>query len=850
MSQSLIQKLLPFESHYVDIAGFRMHYLDEGSGPVVLLLHGNPTWCFYYRNLIAALRGNFRVIAPDFIGCGLSDHPRHAHFRASHRVEHLGEFITKLGLERYSLVMHDWGGSIGTAWAVQRPEAIEKLVYLNTTLTETETLPLLIKTAARPLIGKVLTKYTKRFLNFTTTLGVAKKLPKQIRRAYAYPYRTAARRTAIWDFVADIPFDSSHPSYATMLGLAERLPLLENVPVQIVWGLRDICFHRGMLDKVSAHFPQARVLGIAEASHLVLEDAPQLSCSTIRDFLSGAAAGEDAGRPGAKLPLGGALYRRFCTSAARAPQENAVIVPSFLGDSVKYAQTNFEALQALTNQYQRGLSELGLCRGDKVLMLVSPGVDFLALSYAVIGRGAIPVFLDPGMGKEKLLRCIADIRPDAFIASPKAHLLRLLKRKLFSAVKFNVTATDWICPGSTTTAFFKKFSSKTLPETASTGICLIAYTSGATGTPKGVVFTDEMIEAQLTIFSEVFRIEAGSKDLPLLPIFSLFTVALGLCSVFPPMDPARPLAIDPTRLVRIVNDLHVEYSFGSPTLWNKIAEYCVRSRTKLPSLRHIFMAGAPVSRTTLERVKEILEHGEASTPYGATEALPVTLISAETIMASKPFAARTGETGTLVGRPVAGIEVRIIAPAADAIADIREAKPLNAGEVGEVIVKGDNVSPAYFELPEATARAKIRDGGGFWHRMGDLGYLDDAGNLYFCGRKVHMVRTTGRTYYSVPTESVFNAHPKVARSALVALHSGAAAIVVEPLPQHWPESQTAKAEFLEELRALACGNPLTADLRTFYFHRSFPVDGRHNAKIFRDKLGEWASSAAAVEAAA
>lgn len=825
------------------VAGFRMHYLDEGSGPVVLLLHGNPTWCFYYRGLIEVLRENFRVIAPDFIGLGLSDHPAHAHFRASHRIEQLEDFVRQLGLARYSLVMHDWGGSIGTALAVRSPAAVEKLVYLNTTLTETETLPLLIKTAARPLIGKLLTKYTKRFLNFTTTLGVAKKLPKQIRKAYAYPYRGMKRRTAIWDFVADIPFDSNHPTYKMMLELADGLPALDKAPVQIVWGLRDPCFHRGMLNKVSAHFPQARVLEIPEASHLVLEDAPQLACSTIRDFLLGVeCSGSDARYSQVGVRGASALYRRFCRSALERPQQNAAVVPSFLGDSVKYAQINFDALYSLMNQYQRGLAELGLRRGDKVLMLVAPGLDFLALSYAVMGRGAVPIYLDPGMGKEKLLRCIAAVRPDAFIASPKAHLLRLLKRKLFRGVKFHVTVTDWICPGSTTTAFFKKFSSKGLPEVASTGTCLIAYTSGATGTPKGVIFTDEMIEAQLDIFSGAFQLQAGRKDLPLLPIFSLYTVALGICSVFPPVDPARPLALDPLRVVRIINELHVDYSFGSPTLWNKIAEYCVRSRTKLPSLKQVFMAGAPVSRSTIERVHEILEEGRSATPYGATEALPVTLVDAEEVLRANEQPAASGEIGTLVGKSVQGVELRVIALEDGSIPQIDMARECAPGEIGEVIVRGRNVSPAYFELPEATARTKIMDGASFWHRMGDVGYLDRAGNFYFCGRKAHAVKTAGRTYYSVPTERIFNRHPRVWRSALVALGpQPEAAIVVEPYPQDWPEQKEEKARFEAELRALAAADPLTAGIERFFFHRAFPVDGRHNAKIFRDQLGEWAS---------
>ena len=815
-----------------------MHYLDEGKGPVVLLLHGNPTWCFYFRNLIELLKGDFRVIAPDYIGCGLSDHPAEAHFRARQRIEHLEEFTAKLGLERFSLVMHDWGGGIGTGLAVDHPEAVEKLVYLNTTLTETESLPLLIKAAAHPLVGKYLTKYSRRFLKFTTSLGVSRKLSKEVRKAYHYPYRTRARRGAIWDFVADIPFNDSHPSYAEMLGLADKLPRFGRTPVQIVWGLKDPCFHRGMLNKVMAHFPHANVLEIPEASHLVLEDAPDLAGRTIRDFL----LGEFRATELRKAATPNSLYRAFMQTAATCAGSTAIVVPSFFSDSVKYAQIKYSDLAVLVNQYQRGLTDLGLSRGDKVLMLVSPGIDFLALSYAVMGRGAVPVYLDPGMGRDRLLACIAGLNADAFIGSLRAQPLRLFRARLFPRLKFSLCATDWSVPGTVTTGFLKKFSSKPLPEEGSSGMCLIAYTSGATGTPRGVVFSDGMITRQLSIFREVFGFEAGKKDLPLLPVFSLFGAALGVCSVFAQVDPARPLALDPSKVVKIVNDLGIESSFGSPTLWNKISEYCIRSRAVLPSIERVYMAGAPVSPRVLERLQQILERGEAFTPYGATEALPVTLISAGQIRAAEMLPARGGEIGTLVGRAVPGVEIRVIRHVSGAIAHIASAQACRLGEIGEVIVMGDNVSRSYFRQPEADALSKIQDGERFWHRMGDMGYLDGEGNLYFCGRKAHVVECGGKVYYSIPTERVFNQHPKVARSALVALHGGKeAAIVVEPYPQYWPDGRAERKAFAGELAKLAKADPIASSIAKFFFHQSFPVDGRHNAKIFRDRLGLWAS---------
>ena len=465
---AFLKKLLPFKSHYKKIAGYNFHYIDVGQGPVVLLLHGNPTWCFYYRNLIDSLRDRFRVIAPDFIGCGLSDHPTDAHFRASDRIDHLTEFVDSLGLEKYSLVMHDWGGSIGTGLAVRRPECIEKITYLNTTLTETESLPRMIKVAAKPFIGKYLTKGSPRFVKLAikAKVGVTRKLPKDVQKGYLYPYKTSARRTAIWDFVDDIPFDSSHPSYADMLYLAENIPNLSHVPVQIVWGLKDPCFHREMLNKVAQHFPQARILEIPDASHLVLEDAPELANATIRSFLLGEVA-ESKVVQSARNPVGmksgeqqNALYAAVEKCAAANPDNLAAIVPSFTGDSVSYSQISYKDFYALINKYQRGLSKLGLEKKDRVLMLVTPGIDFLALSMAVMGRGAIPFFLDPGMGKEKLLKCIVHINPDIFIGSPKAQLLRLLKRKVFSHLRFHVVASNWVFLGGTNLSFLKKFASR------------------------------------------------------------------------------------------------------------------------------------------------------------------------------------------------------------------------------------------------------------------------------------------------------------------------------------------------------------------------------------------------------
>jgi acyl-CoA synthetase (AMP-forming)/AMP-acid ligase II/pimeloyl-ACP methyl ester carboxylesterase len=828
---------------------------------VVLCLHGNPTWCFLYRNVIRELRGSFRVIAPDFLGCGLSDRTPGVRFKAVDRINQLQEFVKALGLKSFSMVMHDWGGPLGTGFMLRQLDSIERIVYLNTTLTETESLPPIIKLAAMPVVGKALTRHTATFVKLTTSMGAYKRLTPDVKEGYLAPYATRRQRDAIWDFVDDIPFDTNHPTYSQMGEIAAGLPDVARKPVKIIWGLRDPCFHREMLSKVAAHFPQADILEIADASHLVLDDAPQVAIPAIKEFLSRPLPAQgDPSPPEAVREEGSihVIYDQVMRIAEEQPTLSAVITPRWVrdpinGSALHYAHTTYGELSKLVNQYQRGLADAGLAPGDRVLMLVQPGADFLALSVAVAGRGATPVFVDPGIGLERLSKCIQDAAPHAFIGSPKAQILRHLKRPLFQRLKFYVTAAEWAFSRGKSLGHFKRFANAPLAPvplpvmrsdrgTKANNAALIAFTSGATGTPKGVIFTNEMLAAELQLIRDVLGQQVGGRDLTLLPIFSLFNAALGVASVFPSMPVGKPLALDPAQVVKLVHDLSIDSSFGSPTLWNKIADYTFRIGTTLPTIRRVFMAGAAVPAATLTRVQGVLPNAVVSTPYGATECLPVTYISAPQLASVERMPAVSGEQGTLVGKAVPGVEIRVIKSSLDAIETIDQAQPLAPGEIGEVIVAGANCSPEYLNRADANRLGKMVDPErGFWHRMGDLGYLDASGYLYYCGRKSHSVYTAERAFHSVPIEEIFNQLPKVRRTALIGIKVGREpALVVEPLPEFWPETPSQEETFKRELRELALKSPLTASITSFFFHRSFPVDARHNAKIFREQLQEWA----------
>ena len=852
--------LYPFRSRFVTVGrgtatggtqGHRMHYVDEGSGPVVVCLHGNPTGGFLFRNLIAALRDDFRVIVPDHIGCGLSDQPGDVCFRAGDRIGHLEDLLAELGVGRFSLVMHDWGGPLGTGLAVRRPADVERLVYFNTTLAEMALLPGMIRRAAAPVIGRLLTQDTMQFLKLLTSFGVVQAMPEEVKRGYLRPYRSRAGRRAIWGFVQDIPFSPSHPTAPLMDDMVARLPALADTPVKIIWGMKDPCFHPGILRQVAARFPQADVVRVPDASHLVLEDAPGRSIAAVREVLGPApvvapAATAPPLTAAASRVSAGGLYEALRSAATAMPWVSAVTKVSFprWRATPQYDTLDFGSLAARIDAYEHGLMEAGLRAAERVIMLVTPGADFLALSYAVMGRGAVPVFIDPGMGVDAVVACMREAEPSGFIGVPRAHLLRLKAGELFRSLRFSVVAGRFPPCGAMRLCDLRRPSAAppTPVPRGDADPALVAFTSGATGRPKGVVFTNRMLSEQLAVFRGQFGFRGGDQDLPLLPVFSLFTAALGVGSIFPPLDPSRPLSLVPSQIIRVMRDLGNQTSFGSPALWSKIGEYCRQTGATLPQLRRVFMAGAPVSQTTIDLVKAACPQAESFTPYGATEALPVTIASADDLWQDRPVLAVTGEQGTPVGRAIDGVALRVVQPLTGqpvmTLVDCPERV------IGEIVVSGDTVSREYLRRPEATATSKIHDGDRVWHRMGDMGYLDAAGHLYFCGRKAHVVSTPDRTFHSVPVENVFNRHPQVRRSALIEV-AGGPALAIEPAS--WPLTPQARQTLAAELRAVGVGDPVTAAIRRFYFHQSFPVDARHNAKIFRDRLGAWAVAQTAIE---
>ena len=526
--------------------------------------------------------------------------------------------------------------------------------------------------------------------------------------------------------------------------------------------------------------------------------------------------------------------------ADRRPDQPAVIHPQ-VGARLTFRQLNEEC-----DRYAWGLSRLGVGRGTRTLLMVKPGGEFFSLTFALFKLGAVPVLIDPGMGKANLLSCVEEAAPEAFIAIPVAHAARAFSPRAFRSVKIAVTVGRRWFWGGPTLAQIREAIWREFPcaPTRANDTAAILFTSGSTGAPKGVVYEHGMFAAQVRELRDFYGIQEGDVDLAAFPLFALFSVAMGVTVVIPDLDPTRPAQVDPATFVAIIQQLSASQSFGSPAIWDRVGRYCVDRNLTLPSLRRVLMAGAPVSPTVLERVHHILsDSADAHTPYGATEALPVSSITAREVLRETAALTRAGQ-GTCVGRPFPGITLQVIRITDEVIPAWDDRLVLPRGQTGELVVKGTVVTREYFRRERDTTHAKIKDGDAWWHRMGDVGHLDEQGRVWYCGRTADRVQTASGTLFTDPCEAIFNQHPDVFRSALVGIGPAGhqrSVIVIEPHPGKFPATADEVARFRDELLQLGAASPVTAGITTVLFHRAFPVDVRHNVKIARDKLALWAA---------
>ncbi len=527
--------------------------------------------------------------------------------------------------------------------------------------------------------------------------------------------------------------------------------------------------------------------------------------------------------------------------AEKIPNSPAIHCPTKKIAKYEYQFQSFSFLELKTDsdRIARGLLEYGFNPGDRVALMVTPSFEFFSLTFALFKAGIVPILIDPGIGIQNLKTCLAEAEPIGFIGIFNAHLARIL----FSWAKKSIQKKIYVCNWCFWGDSLKKIktlgtdSDISLPRFTGDEIASIIFTSGSTGVPKGVVYKHRNFTKQVEIIRSLYKIEAGEIDLPTFPLFALFNPALGMSSVVPVMNFTKPAKIKPQIFIPIIKQFQITNMFGSPALLNNLSRYCEEHQVQLPSLNRVISAGAPMQPQIAKRVRKFLKpQAQLYTPYGATESLPVSNVSDQLILGIGQEKTKSGG-GVCIGNIVHDIELKIIAITDDPIEEISQVEFVTQGQLGEIIVKGEHVTREYFNRASSTQLAKIKDGNSFWHRMGDIGYIDENGYLWFCGRKSHRVILKDKTLYTVMCEGIFNSHPGVYRSALVRAQKNKEHLPVVCIEL---EKGFSKQQVETELKQTAKKFEITQEIETFLFHPSFPVDIRHNAKIFREKLGPWA----------
>jgi acyl-CoA synthetase (AMP-forming)/AMP-acid ligase II len=523
--------------------------------------------------------------------------------------------------------------------------------------------------------------------------------------------------------------------------------------------------------------------------------------------------------------------------------------PPTADGSRSYALTTLGNLNERSDTIAKGLLAWGVRPGMRLAMLVPFGANFIELVFALMKTGVVTVLIDPGMGREHMIRCLSEAEPDGFVGVPKAQWARRFLKKRFPKAKWNVTVSNrpvWFGHSLEKIIALGKDPSQAIPfpRIERSNQAAIIFTTGSTGPPKGVLYTHGTFHAQIDRIRERYDIHRGSRDLACFPLFGLFDAVMGVTTIIPDMDPTRPAKVNPQRLIEAATQWEVDQAFGSPALWNTVVRWAEKNNVTqpFPTVRRVLSAGAPVPAVTLEKLRGLI-HPEANieTPYGATEALPIASIESREIIAETGPAASKGK-GTCVGTRFDNVQWKVIEIEDGPIETLDQIVELPAGKIGELMVTGPMVTEQYVVRSDQNSMHKVRDGQITWHRMGDVGYLDARDRFWFCGRKAHRITMEKRTLYTVPCEAIFNAHPAVYRSALVARGQRPAqepVMIIEPHPEKRPNSDVERQTLLAELQDLAARNPLTRRIEEIQiWPSSLPVDIRHNSKIFRERLAE------------
>jgi olefin beta-lactone synthetase len=493
-------------------------------------------------------------------------------------------------------------------------------------------------------------------------------------------------------------------------------------------------------------------------------------------------------------------------AAERWPHQPALILATD-GRTV-----TFDELRVQAGAVAAGLQAQGVEPGDRVLVMLKPGLEFFATMFGLSAAGATGVLVDPGMGYSSMFRCLESIKPKAIIAESAFHLLSWFSRTFDGGI-FRVSR-GWL-PGCVSWHRFVEHQPIEAPHPCGPEqLAVLAFTSGSTGAPKPVVMDHGTLGAQIEAVREMSGIEPGQAQMAFIPLNALLGPGLGCTTVLPSVDSRRIDKLDARKTIGELNRYDVTHCLGSPFIWRRIAAVLEADEDVSLPLEHLLIGGAPPDRELVETLQRRC-NARISIAYGATEAVPIATGSAEEFLANP--------SGCLVGKPVPQMEAIMIVEDDEP----RQAKP---EEVGQLWIRGPLVSPGYDGFASTEHRRHFD--GKEWHPTGDCGFFTDAGRLVLVGRKAHCVQTSNGMLYPLVVEPIFEKHPGVSRAALLALDEDPpqrAALAVIPTGNHSPD------ELTSELLKLANDHALPA-IDTISFRREFPMDVRHHSKILRHEL--------------
>ncbi|MCR2812927.1 alpha/beta fold hydrolase [Microbacterium sp. zg.Y1090] len=843
-------------------AAHEWHYLDTGAelarlgiAPVgtILAVHGNPTWSYLWRRLVsaslrAAKEGQpaWRVIAVDQLDMGFSARtgaPR----TLAQRVRDLGDVTDALGLEGPVVTLgHDWGGVVSLGWAIDHPQLLAGVIALNTAVHHPagEPIPAPLRLAGTRGVLAASTVATPAFLE--TTLALAHPaLEPEVKDAYRAPYRTAARREGIGAFVADIPVDAAHESFDELQRIADGVAALD-VPALLLWGPADPIFGDRYLDDLVDRLPHADVHRFEGAGHLIAEDRPYADAILTWLGDNGARLTGDAGTasdgaaasPSVDDDRGADFTPLWAALDARRDDDVAVIDMATRRGGER--RVSWRQLDDRVRRLAAGLAQMGVQKGQRVSVLVPPGPTLTAVIYACLRIGAVVVVADAGLGVRGLSRAVRGAWPDVVIGElPGLAAARALgwpglrisvPRLPAASAKLLGVAADL-----TTVAAFG--AGAPLPdEPAPDDPAAILFTSGSTGPAKGVAYTHRQLSALRDVLAAHFDVTGDTGLVTGFAPFALLGPALGTRSATPDMDVSAPRTLTARAVAAAVRASDARIVFLSPAaILNVVATAGAltgEDRRALATVRTFLSTGAPVGEPLLAAAAELMPNAEPHTPYGMTECLLVTDVTLDGIRA----VADAADRGVCVGSPI-GVN-QVLISALDADGHATGAPSAEPGVLGEVVVSAPHLKTSYDRL-WLTDRGAVVDtpSEGRWHRTGDVGHLDAEGRLWIEGRLPHVLATADGPVAPVGAEQDIEGSDGVRRAAVVAIgpHGLRQPVaVVETVPAV-ARPGLASPELTADLRRRT-DLPLVAVLAV----PQLPTDIRHNSKIDRTRLSQWA----------